>query len=192
MVFGDAQGKNFARWQIVIYSKGQEVAAHPLPGLMMADTEVLEWTNRCLRVEVRLGRLELQELGLRALGQWTAARAREMWSEKVAHLNFNDTAASDTVELERLPDHLRGTFAQWKLGADLRKLMGRRRFYRHRAAISGLTGVDIAVPPAPSTTARVVPIKRALEARPVGRPIWADRIDFDLRQAGAFIVDSAA
>lgn len=192
LVFGDAAGKNFARWQIVIYSKGQEIGAHPLPLFMMQDNEVLNWTNRCLRVEVRVGRLELEKLGLRMLSSWYAAAPERVWSDKVATLNFNDTVASDTVELEKMPDHLRGTYAQWKLSLDLRKTMSKPKFYRHRAAIKGLTGVDIAVPPAPTSTASVLPIKRTLEARPVGRPPWADRIDQQLRQAGALVFNTAA
>ncbi|GFM31625.1 phage/plasmid replication protein, II/X family, partial [Novosphingobium sp. PY1] len=192
LVFGDATGKNFARWQVVIYSKGQEIGAHPLPAMMMEDREVLEWTNRCLRVEVRLGRLELEKRGLRALAGWDVATAGMMWSEKVGSLTFNDAVKSETVDLEALPNHLRGTYAQWKLGADLRKLLSKPKFYRHRAAIMGLTGVDVAVPPADPSTASVVPIKRTLEARPVGRPDWANRIDRSLVEAGAFVLVHAA
>ena len=192
LIFGDAQGRNFTRWQIVIYSKGQEILDHRLPELMMADTEVLEWTNRTLRVEARLGRLELQRLGLRGLGAWTAGTGCTVWSEKMGSLAFNDTASSEVVELLGLPEYLRGTYAQWKLGADLRQSMTKAKFYRHRALIRKLTSVDIAVPPATKATATVVPIKRTLEARPVGRPIWADRVDAELRKAGAVIVNSAA
>lgn len=192
LVFGDATGRSFARWQIVIYSKGQEIGAHPLPAPMRDDSEVLEWTSRCLRVEVRLGRLELEKKGLRALSGWRTASTGMMWSEKVGTLTFNDEAKSDNVDLLGLPDHLRGTYAQWKLGADLRQSMKKAKFYRHRALIRGLTSVDIAVPPSAKPTATVVPIKRTLEAQPVTRPPWADRIDAELRQTGAVILGSAA
>lgn len=194
LVYGDATGKNFTRWQIVIYSKGQEVADHHLPAPMMADAEVLNWVNRCLRVEVRLGRLELAKQGLRNLKGWTPVAAGKMWSSKVASLSFNDQATPDVADLEKLPKHLRGTYAQWKLGADLRSLLSKPMFYRHRAAIMELTSVDVAVPPASASTAtaKIVPIRRALEAVPVGRPAWADRIDRDLRAAGAHILPSAA
>lgn len=192
LVFGDATGRSFARWQIVIYSKGQEIGAHPLPAPMRDDSEVLEWTSRCLRVEVRLGRLELEKKGLRALSGWRTASTGMMWSEKVGTLTFNDEAKSDNVDLLGLPDHLRGTYAQWKLGADLRQSMKKAKFYRHRAFIRGLTSVDIAVPPSAKPTATVVPIKRTLEAQPVTRPPWADRIDAELRQTGAVILGSAA
>lgn len=192
LIYGSAEGKNFTRWQILIYSKGREITAHPLPDFMMCDEQVVEWVNRCLRVEVKLGRLELEKKGLRALGAWNTATPSEMWSEKVGTITFNDAVQTDTEDLERLPSHLRGTYAQWKLGADLRKLLTTAKFYRHRSLILGLTGVDVAVPPAPSSLASVVPIKRALEARPVSRPPFADRIDARLRESGAFVFHTAA
>lgn len=192
VVFGDASGKRFTRWQIVLYSKGQEITAHPLPRFMMCDGEVLEWTNRCVRVEVRLGRNELREKGLRALSAWSAATCAAMWREKVGSLSFNEAVVDEAADLAKLPDHLRGTYAQWKLGHDLRKSMTKAKFYRHRRLIEGITGVDISIPlPAPAT-ASVVPIKRVLEARLTGRPGWADRVDEQLRSAGALTLRSAA
>jgi hypothetical protein len=192
LVYGDASGRSFTRWQLVIYSKGQEITAHPLPTMMMQDPEVLEWTNRCLRVEARLGRLELTERGLRRLGAWEPGTPAMMWSEKVGSLSFNDATVGQDDDLAKLPDHLRGTFAQWKLGLDLRELCSKPKFYRHRAAIMELIGVDVAIPPASAATASVVPIKRVLEARPAGRPAWADRIDEQLCAGGAFAFRTAA
>lgn len=212
LVFGHSQGKSMTRWQIVIYAKGSEIEDHPLPDLMAKDHEVRDWVRRCLRVEVRLGRLELKDRGLRSLGGWSntgnnvipilsgkapvlaelssrlAGRVLDLWNEKVGSLSFNDEAMCDTVDLKKLPRHLRGTYAQWKLGADLRDTMSKPTFHRHRTAIQRLTGVDVAVPPAPSSTAQVLPIKRALQAQPVGRPPWADRIDAQLCAAGAVIL----
>lgn len=192
VVFGHAEGKRFTRWQIVLYSKGQEVTAHRLPDLMMADGEVLEWTNRCVRVEVRFGRNELREMGLRALDAWKTGKCPEMWRAYVANLSFNEGAFDEGADLAKLPDHLRGTYAQWKLGHDLRKSMSKAKFYRHRRLIEGFTRVDIAIPPPTAPTASVVPIKRLLEGRIVGRPSWADRVDEQLRAAGSHTFGRAA
>lgn len=191
LVYGDASGKNFARWQIVIYSKGQEVADHNLPALMMQDAEVLEWTNRCLRTEVRLGRLELEKQGLRCLGNWNGSTAGKMWGEKMARIDFNEGDASP-LQLEKLPRELRAVFAAWTTGEDVRTMMSRATFYRRRRQLQELAGVDIAIPPPSVPTAQVVPIKRVLEAVPAGRPAWADRIDRQLRDAGAIVLPTAA
>jgi hypothetical protein len=192
VIFGHAQGKRFTRWQIVLYSKGQEVTVHPLPDLIRGDGEVLEWVNRSLRGEVRLGRNELREKGLRTLSAWGPETGAVMWREKMASLAFNEVVFDETSDLAKLPDHLRGTYAQWKLGQDLRKSVTKAKFYRHRRLIQELTGVDISVPPASSATASVVPIKRVLQARLSPRPNWADRIDDQLRAAGALPLSSAA
>lgn len=192
VVFGYAAGKSMTRWQIVLYSKGQEITDHPLPGFMMEDVEVLTWTNCCVRVEVRFGRHELKEMGLRGLDAWLPETCPDLWRAYVAKLSFNEAAHNESADLAKLPDHLRGTYAQWKLGQDLRQTMTKAKFYRHRRLIEGLTGVDIAIPPAPSTTASVVPIKRLLEGRFVSRPTWADRVDQQLRAAGASTFGRAA
>ena len=67
LILGSAKGKAFTRWQVVCYSKGQEVTAHPLPEPIANDEQLSAWTDRQLRIEVRLGRHELMEKGLRTL-----------------------------------------------------------------------------------------------------------------------------
>ena len=196
LVYGDAQGKRFTRWQIVVYSKGQEIGArepgHRLPEFMMVDREILDFCNRSIRVEVRVGRNELREKGLRALSAWSEATSDAIWRDYVGQLSFNEAFVDEAAELAKLPDHLRGTFAQWKLGQDLRKAMTKAKFYRHRRMIEALTGYDISIPPAAPATASVVPIKRVLEGRIGGRPGWADRVDAQLLSAGAVVFPRAA
>lgn len=191
LVYGDATGKAFARWQIVIYSKGQEIAEHRLPEFMMGDAEVLEWTNRCLRTEVRLGRLELEKLKLRTLSGWTGDTARTVWSEKMMKIDFNEGDPL-SLQLENLPRELRAIFAAWSTGGDIRNMLSTRTFYRRRRQLLDLAGIDIAIPPPRIPTAQLVPIKRTLEARPAGRPGWADRVDRHLVDAGALVLRSAA
>lgn len=191
LVFGHSQGKSATRWQIVLYSKGQEVTDHPLPAPMMVG-EVLDWANVSVRVEVRMFRHELKEKGLRVLAAWGEETSDRLWREKVAELSFNEAVVDEAADLAKLPDHLRGTYAQWKLGQDLRQVMKKAKFYRHRRLIEVLTGVDISIPPAAPATATVVPIKRLLEGRIGGRPHWADRIDAQLLSAGAVVFPRAA
>lgn len=204
LVFGDAAGGNFARWQIVLYGKGDETDAHPLPSLMHDDAEVRAWIAPQLRAEVRLGRLELEKRGLRRLAGWIGpdaaglqtmpegAAARKMWSEKMGQLQFSDTTPVDE-KLAALPPRLAGVYAQWKDGIDLRSIYTAPTFYRNRAAIRAAVGVDIAVPrPAGAPTARVVPIRRVLEARLSGRPAWADRVDAALVAQGCVAFPFAA
>lgn len=192
VVFGDSTGKERTRWQIVLYSKGQEITAHPLPSIMMEDAEVLNWANQCARVEIRLYRNELRERDLRSLAKWDDRTAAMMWREKVEQLSFNEVFVDEVGDLSKLPDHLRGTYAQWKLGHDLRSSMTKAKFYRHRRLIESITGVDIAISPAAPGLPSVVPIKRVLQAGVVVRPAWAERVDQRLRDAGCLVFRSAA
>jgi len=191
LVFGDAAGKSFARWQIVLYSKGQEIGAHRLPDFMMADDEIVQWTGRCLRTEVRLGRLELDKQGLRRLGNWHGGTSTAMWTEKMARIDFNEGDGTSTT-LETLPRNLRATYAAWTTGQDIRTMLSRRTFYRYRRQLQEHAGVDIAIPPPKVPTGQVVPFRRVLEAVPAGRPAWADRVDRQLREGGATILPAAA
>lgn len=191
LVYGDAAGRSATHSQIVLYAKGQEVTAHPLPCMMMTDAEVLDWTNRCLRAEVRLGRNFLRKVGLRSLGKWNAEVSAKMWSEKMARLDFNEGAGKPAM-IEQLPRSLRVVYSAWTSGADLREMFSRATFYRHRRQLLDLAHVDIAIPPPEVPTAEIIPIKRVLEALPAGRPAWADRIDQQLRDAGAIVLPSAA
>lgn len=191
LVYGDAAGKSFARWQIVLYSKGQEITAHKLPDFMMVDEEVIAWTNRCLRTEVRLGRLELEKQGLRRLIGWDGERAMAMWTEKMAMIDFNEGVGSAAI-LEELPRKLRVYYVAWSTGEDIRNMLPRRTFYRYRLQLLELARVDIAIPPPKIPTAQIIPFRRVLEAIPAGRPAWADRVDRQLRDAGALVLDDVA
>ncbi len=191
LVYGDAAGKSFARWQIVLYSKGDEIGAHRLPDFMMVDEEVKQWTDRCLRIEVRLGRLELEKQGLRRLIGWDSERAMTMWTEKTSRIDFNEGGATAAI-LEELPRKLRVVYLAWTTGEDVRNMLPRRTFYRYRLQLLELAHVDIAIPPAKIPTAQIIPFRRVLEAIPAGRPVWADRVDRQLRDAGALVLDDVA
>lgn len=189
LVFGDAKGKSFARNQIVMYAKGQEIIAHRLPDLMMCDPEVLAWVNRCLRVEVRLGRLDLQEQGLRLLSGWSESIALTVWKKAMEKISFSE---ADNFDLSLLPKKYRGTYAMWESGHDCRQLLSKATFYRHRNDIKKLTGIDISVPPAPRRPSNVIPLADVLGMRWAARPSWADRVEGQLRDGGAVVLPFAA
>lgn len=190
VVFGDAKGKSFTRNQIVMYAKGQEIVAHKLPDLMMNDPEVMAWVNKCLRVEVRLGRLDLQDSGLRLLSGWCEGIALLVWEKAMAKLTFSE--ADTNFDISTLPRKYRGTYAMWEIGRDCRQLLSNGTYYSHRAGIRELTGIDIAVPPVPRKVSNVVPLADVLGAGWASRPVWADRIEGQLQEGGAVILPFAA
>lgn len=192
VVYGRTSMKNRARSELILYDKGAETARHPLPPVMAEDQEVVDWVRRCLRVELKLFRLTLKEMGLDRLGNWSEGIALQVWRQAVGKLTFSDAAQRDGFDLENLPKAFRATFLMWESGRDCRKLLSKPTYHRHRGEIRSLTGVDISLPPAPRETPNVVPLKRVLEARFVDRPVWAGRIENQLRDGGAMIIPFAA
>jgi len=193
LVMGSASGKAFTRWQIVLYGKGSEVRARPLPSPMVQHQSVMAWVARNLRVEVRFGRLELEKLGLRQLSAWTQmseADCDRLWRAKVDQLEFN--MGDREFDLDTLPRQLRTTYVAWTTGADVRNLLSRRTFYRYRGQLLKLAGIDISIAPPIHPTAEIVPLRRIIDVRPCGRPDWADEVDLMLRNAGGSVYSIAA
>lgn len=183
LILGSAKGKAFTRWQIVCYSKGQEVAAHPLPEPVLSDDQLSSWVDRQLRIEVRFGRHELKETGRRFLSSWEGGEmAAKLYDEKIALIQFQ---ATEQADLTLLSTRVQFTIHAWRQGMDLRAVLSKPTFYRHRREILDALGVDINIPPPPKPESNVVPLFRVLEARPVGRPDFADRIDALLRAAAS-------
>lgn len=193
LVMGSASGKSFTRWQIVLYGKGSEVRARPLPAPMMRHPSVMAWVARNLRVEVRFGRLELEKLGLRQLSAWATfcdSDCDDLWRSKVDQLEFN--LGHREFDTSSLPRSLRSTYVAWTTGADVRNLLSRATFYRYRSQLLKLAGVDISIAPPSQPTAEIIPLRRVIDVRPCGRPDWADDVDALLLQAGGHVLSRAA
>ena len=176
VTFGSKPGKSFTHRSITFYSKGKELEKNPLPEVLLQEGELIEWANRCLRSEVRLGRLYLRKRGLNRLSAWTNETALQEWITMMERMDMN---ASDTkpTDLEKLPPRLQMAYAAWRDGMDLQAMHARPTFYRYRREILDTLGVDIAIPRSKVPTAEIVPIKRVVELVPAGRPHFADRID---------------
>ena len=176
VTFGGGPKRVARHRSITFYSKGLDAMVHPLPDVMMQDSEVMEWANRCLRCEVRLGSNYLRKRDLRLLANWSSDTALAEWNEMMARMDMNDSDEKPAA-LDDLPAHLQVAYSAWLGGADLRSMFARPTYYRKRAAILKATGVDIAIPRSKEPTAKIVPIRRVIELQPAGRPSWADRID---------------
>lgn len=176
VTFGARPKKTATHRSVTLYSKGQDVTVHPLPEPMATDFELIDWVNRCLRCEVRLGRNYLRKKGLRPLCAWTDETALTEWQEMMARIDMNGSDEQPAA-LAALPAHLHTSYGAWVAGMDLRSILSKPTFYRHRQAILESVGADIAIPRPKDPIAQVVPIKRIIELRPAGRPPFADRIE---------------
>ena len=182
VTFGSKPGKSFRHRSLTFYSKGQDVTVHPLPDIMMVDAEVIDWTNLCLRCEVRLGGNYLRKKSLRALSEWTEETATTEWNAMMARMDMNGSDEKPAA-LADLSPHLQTAYGAWLSGMDLRSILSKPTFYRQRQAILKAIDVDIAIPRPKEPTAQVVPIKRIIQLQPAGRPAFADRIERELSAA---------
>jgi II/X family phage/plasmid replication protein len=192
--FGSAPGKSVQHRAMTAYHKGPDVRRNPLPDLMMNDPAVIDLADRSLRFEMRHGRLFLRkpEHGeLHCLANWKPDTSLRLWSMMMDRLDLNDADVKPAV-IDHLPARLRVVYAAWCSGADLRQIYARPTFYRHRKALLEAAGVDIAIPRATEATATVIPIKRIIQLTPIGRPDFADRVEAQLREAGAYVFPQAA
>jgi len=180
--FGSKPGKSAQHRSITFYSKGLDVREHKLPEAIAGDGQLIDWVNRCLRVEVRLGAKYLAKRGLRSLSAWTASTVFEQWDEMMARMDMNGSDEQPAA-LASLPAHLRLTYAAWVSGEDLRSILSKPTYYRQRQAILKAIDVDIAIPRPSEPTAQIVPLNRIIELRPASRPDFADRIDRALAAA---------
>lgn len=90
------------------------------------------------------------------------------------NLQISDATMLDSDIIESLPTRYKLIYQSWRNGHDLRTILSRPTFYRHRRALLGY-GVDIAIKQdrQEEQAANVVPIRVVLVGKPVTVPDWA-------------------
>lgn len=144
-------GQKSTRWTMKVYDKASEVKKTlSRLGILYHTPEFLEWVEGVVRFEVTLRTPELKKSPHiltsspdDLLSIWTSYYDRIEWTENAMTLSDED--------LLRVPLKLRAVLASWESGRDLRALYPHNTFYRHRRGILDTLGIDIAVPPPPSS-----------------------------------------
>jgi II/X family phage/plasmid replication protein len=90
------------------------------------------------------------------------------------NLQISDATMLDSDIIESLPTRYKLIYQSWCDGHDLRTILTRPTFYRHRRALLGF-GVDIAIKQDrhEEQASNVVPIRVVLVGKPVTVPDWA-------------------
>jgi len=181
LTWGCARGKRASSWALIVYNKGAEIAKHPLPAVMMADEEVINWVSKCLRFELRMTGSELKRLNVRYVRQWVSGMARAMWTAKTGRLFFQDTAM-EVQEMIGVKARVRDAYYAWLNGIDPRAGRSLSTFKRLRSEVKQAYNVDIAVdrPQSGLSTVNIMPCRRTLSLKPVSFPSWANRIEAKL------------
>jgi len=176
--------KKSRRWSLVIYAKGKEIDAHPLPdkldnigfhypgGKGRNDGKLHALARKLVRVELRLLGKELEKIGLRKLYKCTPDALGKIYQEYVGRIEMNTKVTLLSEQLISMKRCHRDTYFMWRTGADLTTLMSRVTLWRHRNAINRL-GVDIFIPCEPEVTAEIIPLKRVISGQLFDVPSWA-------------------
>lgn len=166
-------GKGSRTWSLTLYSKGTELRKHKLP-VGLADTPLQAFADGMLRMEFRLLSMHLKELGLTKLWAWCENTASTVHQMMLQNLQISDATMLDSDIIESLPTRYKLIYQSWRDGHDLRTILTRPTFYRHRRALLGY-GVDIAIKQdrQDEEASNVVPIRVVLVGKPVTVPDWA-------------------
>ena len=172
--YGDSivYGKGSRRYSITLYAKGPEIEKHPLP-LDLAESSVGAVAKGLLRAEVRMMSMQLKRDGLDWLCAWDDNTATELHHRYVARLDIADSTMVDATIIEGLPPRLALVAQAWQDGHDLRTMLTRPTFYRHRRELLKLAGVDIAIRRDREQASNVVQLRQVITAKPFNVPDWA-------------------
>lgn len=170
-------GKGTSRWKIKAYCKGEELEAgkkHGLPDELQ-NTPLKSWADNKLRVELTLLKKELQEIGIGKAKDLTVSKIDELYSQYIGRIEMSEQIALSSEDQLKLPTKFQSTYLHWNNGMDLRAILPKATYYRHRKALLEY-GIDIALRKEKADRSNVIPLIRVLEARPADVPEWA----FDL------------
>jgi II/X family phage/plasmid replication protein len=168
-------GKGSRHFSTTLYAKGAElkVKGHRLH-LLLQETSLPSVAEGLLRIEHRLMGMFLRKKELHILANWGENTPAELHSELLSGLEIADATMIDTGKLAGLPAALRTSYVLWTTGVDLRTVISRRTFYRHRSLLKQSHGIDIAIPQPADAPSNVVPLKVVLHAMPFpDAPHWA-------------------
>lgn len=154
-------GKHSGLWSLKIYNKYLEITsrskAHRLPDFLPRE-DFEQFTAGQLRVELVLQKQILDRLQLTdpVLLQ---NKLDEVFNEFTGRITMRNQEIAEH-DYVKLSPSFQGTVEKWRAGRDLKSLMSKTTYYRHRAELLKI-GIDISKPPimAEDRTAIVHPIK---------------------------------
>lgn len=166
-------GKTSRRWAVKCYSKGQDITrkGNELHKDLQYP-ELMDFAEKALRIELVIRSMGLKNLHLDYAAHWTPDTAKQLLCSLVLDgLEISDNMPAPDQVLDALPYRLRLVYQSWKNGDDLRQMLPKNTFYRHRRALLQY-GIDIAIPQQADRN-NVIPLIRYLEAQPAAIPQWA-------------------
>lgn len=173
-------GKNSRRWSIKIYSKGDELEArkkgHQLSQDLFTEHQIQllkQYADDLIRIELTLRSKELEKQCIQYLEDLDEDKCNELYQEYIMRIEIADQIKLDDEQLIELPPVVRGTYTMWRDGYDLRSILTKTSYYRHRKLLMN-RGIDIALKhDTDNEFVNVIPLIQIIEAKPVSIPDWA-------------------
>jgi X family protein/replication protein CRI len=153
------------REMLKAYLKAPEMLTHG----MKDDSQAYQWAMDCglVRIELELKRKTLSELGLYWLGDVTMEKIVDIFRDKTEIIRRLDRSTDSDI-LDDVPVRHRAVAAAWLSGSDVKNLVSRASFFRHKKALMEY-GLDIAYP----RNIHRLPVKvREIELKPLSLPSW--------------------
>lgn len=169
-------GQGSSYWSMKAYGKGEEVKRHPFHNMLPMRLELTKWAMPMLRVEATLRRRELHRNGYRSASSLMAPGVLDkLMAAYMEKLNLPDNYVLPLEALKALPGAVRMTYQSWRGGVDVRSVLPRATFYRHRKTLLA-QGIDITTPPSTGgfKAPERIELRQVLSMRPAEVPSWAN------------------
>lgn len=166
-------GKNSERWSIKFYCKAEEIQTttgrlpHKLQNIGIED-----WAENKLRVELTLRTKELRSLDIINVKDLTLDKITSLYNEYLGRIQMSEQIALTDSTMINMPNKLKSTYTLWIEGHDLRDMLSKATYYRHRIDLKEY-GINIDLRPESTQKSNVVPLIRILEAQPATIPYFA-------------------
>lgn len=168
--------KGSRRWSSVVYNKHAETKARGKSLRIMATPaqvdKLRESVKNCIRWEFKFQSLELRDNDITTGHDLAAFGPENLFKKYLKRVNIEGNMKMASTELDKIPAKLRGTYQLWITGCDLRQCMSMPTFYRHKAQLRALCGINIDTPPR-EPGSNIVSLRRILEPVPASVPHWA-------------------
>lgn len=166
--------KRSRRWSVKLYSKGQEIEQphNTKKGSIQLTDSVKAYADPMLRIELTLKSNELREQGLHKLNAWNDVECNTVFEDYYGRITMPDQQL--LLIPDDLPSSVRMTYVSWFEGHDVRSMVSRPTFYRHRKQLLEF-GIDISLSSAKARpdSSNVTPLVRTITLKPATIPHWA-------------------
>ena len=172
--------KDSRRWKAKFYSKGQEVELkrNKKQGSIELPPAIKQWVDPMLRAELTLLSNELREhpYGLHIAANWNTIEVHDIYTDYMGRIAMAEQKTPDNLTHVIKSRPAAASYQMWLDGHDLRQILPRPTFYRHRTYLLENHSVDISIPrPSPeSNLSNVVPFRKTLELVPATLPHWVE------------------